>query len=89
MYKRQPATTVPRSRELAAGIDRPGLSGGGAANRPAIAWGIIAASIWLAAWAVGHWTGRRWTAYMVGTPVFLIALFLFFENVARLLPANI
>ena len=28
-------------------------------------------------------------AYMVGTPVFLIALFLFFENVARLLPANI
>jgi sortase A len=84
-----PSTTVPRSRELAAGIDRPGLSGGGAANRPAIAWGIIAASIWLAAWAVGHWTGRRWTAYMVGTPVFLIALFLFFENVARLLPANI
>lgn len=84
-----PVTTAPRSRELAAGADRPGLSGAGAANRPAIAWAIIAASIWLAAWAVGRWTGRRWTAYIVGTPIFLVALFLFFENVARLLPANV
>ena len=84
-----PTTTAPRSRELAAGIDRPGLSGAGAANRPAIAWGIIAGSIWLAAWAVGRWTGRRWTAYIVGAPIFLVALFLFFENVARLLPANV
>lgn len=85
-----PTSTPPRTRELAAaGDDRPGLSGGGAANRPAIAWGIIAGSIWLAAWAVGRWTGRRWTAYLVGTPIFLIALFLFFENVARLLPANV
>ncbi len=86
-----PTTTAPpsRSSELAAGIDRPGLSGAGAANRPAIAWGIIAASIWLAAWAVGAWSGRRWTAYIVGAPIFFIALFVFFENVARLLPANV
>jgi sortase A len=84
------ATTTPsRSTELAAGLDRPGLSGAGAANRPAVAWAIIAGSIWLAAWAVGRWSGRRWTAYIVGTPIFLVALFLFFENVARLLPANV
>lgn len=87
------ATTAPapppRSSELAAGIDRPGLSGAGAANRPAIAWGIIAGSIWLAAWAVGRWSGRRWTAYIVGAPIFFVALFVFFENVARLLPANV
>jgi sortase A len=82
-------TTPPRTRELAAGVERPGLSGGGAANRPAVAWGILAASVWLAAWAVGRWTGRRWTAYMVGAPVFFVILFVFFENVARLLPANI
>ncbi|MDQ4090067.1 MAG: class E sortase [Actinomycetota bacterium] len=82
-------TAPPRSSELAAGIDRPGLSGAGAANRPAIAWGIIAASIWLAAWAVGRWSGRRWTAYIVGAPIFFVALFVFFENVARLLPANV
>ena len=81
--------TPPRSRELAAGIDRPGLSGAGAANRPAIAWGIIAGSVWLAAWAIGRWSGRRWSAYIVGAPVFFVALFLFFENVARLLPANV
>ena len=80
---------VPRTRELAAGVERPGLSGAGAENRPAIAWGILAASVWLAAWAVGRWTGRRWTAYIVGAPIFLVVLFLFFENVARLLPANV
>jgi sortase A len=82
-------TTPPRTRELAAGVDRPGLSGAGATNRPAIAWGILAASVWLAAWAVGRWTGRRWTAYIVGAPVFFVILFVFFENVARLLPANV
>lgn len=84
-----PTTAPPRSSELAAGLDRPGLSGAGAANRPAIAWGIIAACIWLGAWAVGRWTGRRWTAYIIGTPIFLVALFVFFENFARLLPANV
>jgi sortase A len=84
-----PTTSAPRSSELAAGIDRPGLSGAGAANRPAIAWGIIAACIWLAAWAVGRWTGRRWAAYIIGAPIFLVALFVFFENFARLLPANV
>ena len=83
------AATPPRTRELAAGVERPGLSGGGAANRPAIAWGILAASVWLSAWAIGRWTGRRWTAYFVGAPIFFVVLFVFFENVARLLPANV
>jgi sortase A len=82
-------TAPPRSSELAAGIDRPGLSGAGATNRPAIAWGILAASVWLAAWAIGRWSGRRWTAYLVGAPIFLATLFVFFENVARFLPANV
>ena len=84
-----PTTSPSRSSELAAGLDRPGLSGGSAANRPAIAWGILAASVWLAAWAIGRWTGRRWTTYIVGAPIFLVILFVFFENVARLLPANV
>ena len=82
-------TTPPRTRELAAGVDRAGLSGAGAANRPAIAWGILAASVWLAAWAIGRWTDRRWTAYIVGAPIIFVILFVFFENVARLLPANV
>ena len=83
------STTPPRTRELAAGVDRAGLSGAGATNRPAIAWGILAASVWLAAWAIGRWTERRWTAYIVGAPIFFVILFVFFENVARLLPANV
>jgi sortase A len=85
-----PSPSPPRSQELAAGGGSPaGLSGAGAANRPAIAWGILAGSVWLAAWAVGRWSGRRWTAYAVGAPVFLVMLFMFFENFARLLPANV
>lgn len=81
--------STPRSRELAAGESPAGLSGAGAANRPAIAWGILAASVWLAAWAIGRWSGRRWTSYAVGLPIFLVVLFMFFENFARLLPANV
>ena len=87
-----PAATTPsppRSRELASGEAPAGLSGAAAANRPAIAWGIMAASIWLAAWAIGRWSGRRWTTYAICTPIFLVVLFVFFENFARLLPANV
>lgn len=66
-----------------------GLSGAPATIRPAIAWGIIAASVWLAAWAIGRWSGRRWGTYIMVAPVFLVVLFMFFENFARLLPANV
>ena len=31
---------------------------------------------------------RKWPAYLVGLPVFLVVLFFFFENFSRLLPAN-
>ena len=79
----------PRTRQLISDEEPAGLSGGGAANRPAIAWGIIAGSVWLAAWALGHWSGRRWTAYILSAPVFLVVLYMFFENFARLLPANV
>jgi hypothetical protein len=73
--------------------DRPeaqgfGLSGEGASNVPTIAWGTLAGLIWLGTWALGRrW--RRWPAYALGTPVFLVALAVFYENVARLLPANV
>ena len=29
-----------------------------------------------------------WTPYLVGVPVFLVALYVFFENFGRLLPGN-
>ena len=49
--------------------------------------GVACALIWLAAWLLGRlW--RRWPAYLLGLPVFLVVLFMFFENFSRLLPAN-
>jgi sortase A len=64
-----------------------GLSGEGADNWPVIVWGLVCAAIWLLAWLVGRrW--RRWPSYALGLPVFLVALFFFFENFSRLLPAN-
>ena len=84
-----PTPAPPRSASLATGEAPAGLSGGKAANRPAIAWAIVAATVWLIAWGIGRWSGRRWTTYALAVPVFLVALFMFYENVARLLPANV
>ncbi len=80
----------PRERlSLAAEEGRAGLSGGRAARGPTVAWGIVAASVWLATWFLSRMWHRRWPAYLLGAPIFLAVLFMFFENVARLLPANV
>ncbi|MCU1454024.1 MAG: peptidase family protein [Acidimicrobiales bacterium] len=72
-----------------------GLSGIKESKTPAFLWGALAALVWLAAWAVSRVVGRRgagrllrWAPYLVGTPVFLVVLYVFFENFSRLLPAN-
>ena len=41
--------------------------------------------IWLAAFVVGR-TWRKWPAYALGLPLFLAALYVFFENFYALLP---
>ncbi len=64
-----------------------GLSGADAANGPAIAWGLAAALVGLLTWAIGR-VWRRWPAYLLGIPAFLVVLFFFFENFSRLLPSN-
>jgi sortase A len=64
-----------------------GLGGERASAWPAIMLGVACALIWIAAWLLGTlW--RKWPAYLVGLPVFLVVLFFFFENFSRLLPAN-
>jgi sortase A len=64
-----------------------GLGGERATAWPAIMLGVACALIWIAAWLLGKlW--RKWPAYLVGLPVFLVVLFFFFENFSRLLPAN-
>jgi sortase A len=74
----------PRSIEAGDGI---GISGEQAPKLPAILWGLVCAAIWIGAWLIGKkW--RRWPSYAVGLPFFLVALFFFFENFSRLLPAN-
>jgi sortase A len=78
----QPSASVP-ARSLDAG-----LSGGTASKAPAIKWGALAAAIWIGGWLLGR-AWRRWPAYAVATVPFLVVLFVFYENVARLLPANV
>ncbi len=58
------------------------------ARVPAVLWGLLAAAVWLAISFVAR-TWRRWPAYLLGVPVFLVVLFVCFEQVARLFPANI
>ncbi|MEL7207922.1 MAG: class E sortase [Actinomycetota bacterium] len=62
------------------------LDGEAADRLPAFLWGFAAAAVFGLAWAVGHWW-RKLPAYLIGTPVFLVVLFVFFENFSRLLPA--
>lgn len=80
--------TLAPHRSLA-GEDRPGLSGARSARLPAFEWGLLGAAVWAGAFVIGKRSGRRWTAYVVATPIFLVVLFVFFENFARLLPANV
>jgi len=82
-----PAAVAPAGPAPAASRPRAGLSGASAARFPALGWGVAAGAVWLGAWVLGRlW--RRWPAYALGTPAFLVLLFLFFENFSRLLPAN-
>jgi sortase A len=88
-----PPTTVPApggttpTTAAPAFEDEPGLSGEHSGNGPAILWGFLAALVAFAVWVLSkRW--RRWPAYLLGAPVFLVVLFVFFENFSRLLPSN-
>ena len=79
----------PDEDEAPAVLDDPaGLSGDPTARWPALWWGLAAAAVGFVIWGLSkRW--RRWWSYVLGAPVFLVVLFVFFENVARLLPANV
>jgi len=81
-----PTTTPGATGQAATSIDA-NLSGKAAPKLPAILLGLLCAAIWVAAWFIGkRW--RKWPAYLIGLPFFLVALFYFFENFSRLLPPN-
>ncbi|HUQ40328.1 MAG TPA: class E sortase [Acidimicrobiales bacterium] len=64
------------------------LSGDPTARGPAILFGLLTFLIGCVIAAFGHYW-RRWPSYLIGAPVFAVSLFFFFENFARLLPANV
>jgi sortase A len=86
----EPAPDTPRPERADEPIEfEDNLSGDRASAWPAIVWAIICALIWLVAWAVGKkWRRLKWPAYVVGIGPFMVALYFFFENFSRLLPAN-
>lgn len=48
---------------------------------------VVCAAIWLFAFALGRlW--RKWPAYAISLPFFLVTLFLFFEEFSRIVPSN-
>ena len=69
-------------------LDEASVSGDDTAKLPAILWGLLAGFVWFVTWLLSKKWGRV-PAYAMGTPVFLVVLFVFFENFARLLPANV
>lgn len=84
-----PGDDEPTEPEAPLAFEGDGLSGERAPAAPAIGWALLCAAIWLGAWAVGRRRPRlRWPAYVVGVLPFLVALFFFFEEFSRLLPAN-
>lgn len=55
---------------------------------PAAGWALVCLAIANAAWLLGRrW--RKWPTYVLATPVFLAALYVWFGDVARLLPPNL
>jgi sortase A len=63
------------------------IDGESASDWPAIFYALLCAAIWLVAWLVGRrW--RKWPAYLIALPFFMVALFFFFEEFSRLLPTN-
>lgn len=64
-----------------------GLNGDSTRIRPAILWGLAAASIWLASWFFGKRLGYRWIFYLLGLAPFGLVLWSCFVNVDQALPA--
>jgi sortase A len=82
-----PTPTTTASGAPAPALGSESLSGKKAPKLPAILFGLLCAAIWVAAWQVSlRW--RKWTSYAIALPIFLVALFYFFENFSRLLPSN-
>ncbi len=61
----------------------------GAAVPHVVGWGALLVAIWVGSWFAGRAAKRLYVCFLVGAIPFLIVLYFFFENVNRLLPANL
>jgi hypothetical protein len=64
-----------------------GLSGESSSRAPTILWGSVALAIGLLWWLLFH-RHPRWTTWLVGVVPFLVALFVAYTYLERLLPSN-
>jgi sortase A len=88
----RPAPAGDDDSPVVVGEDLDGPSG---PKLPVVLWGLLCAAIWAATWFVsrrlrdrGQPRPVRWSPYLLGVPLFLLALYVCFENVANLLPPN-
>ena len=61
----------------------------GAAVPHVFAWGALLIAVWVGSWFAGRAAKRLYVCFLVGAIPFVIVLYFFFENVNRLLPANL
>jgi sortase A len=64
-----------------------GLSGERQSRLPAVLWGAVTLVVGLLWWLLFH-RHPRWTNWLIGAPLFLGALFVFYIYLERLLPSN-
>ena len=64
-----------------------GFDGNDASVVPAVLWALVVVAV-VVAIGVGAKFWRRWAAYLLGAPFILVALFLWFERLADVMPAG-
>jgi len=82
-----PATPASSTRTRLTASPTNLTSGQSGAIPEIVLFGLLGVAVWLASWAASRRV--RWWAWVVGTPVFLVVLYFFFENLVRILPASV
>ncbi len=83
-----PTTTVPEPAQTVSEVAHGGIGSDSDAIVPSIFLALLTTFVGIAIWLASHrW--RAWQAYLVGAPIFLIALFYFFEAFSRAVAWNV
>jgi sortase A len=85
-----PAAAVPEHLSLAGKghSSSSGLAGGQGSWPGALIWGAACAAWGVGVWALSRRRHRPWVTYALGAVPLLVLLFVFFQNLAPLLPAS-